>query len=115
MWCNVGNRMNLATGTNNEMILARVEELGGGYLWDAEIFAVMLMGVAVDDADARQLVGLVGVQQIAMEGSRVSFETLKEIVSITGLESLVLCKPVLSDAALASLQAVGPTVEVVDE
>lgn len=115
MWCNMGNPMNLATRTNNESIVARVEALGGGYLWDAEIFAITLMGVAVDDADARILVGLVGVQHIALDGSQVSLETLKEIASIAGLQSLVLCKPVLSHAELASLQAVGPTVDVVVE
>lgn len=98
----------------NEAVLARVEELGGGYVWDAEVFAVTLMGVAVADVDARPLADLVGVQQIALDGSRVSLGTLQKIAMIPGLRSLVLCNPTLDAQGLRSLQGLGPEVQVVE-
>jgi len=99
----------------NEAILARVEALGGGYVWDAEVFAVTLMDVAVPDAEVRELAGLVGVSQIAMDASRVSIDTLAKIAAIPGLESLVLCNAACDPQELEALQSFGPDVEVVSE
>lgn len=92
-----------------------MEELGGGSVWDAEVFAVTLMDVAVADAEARNLVGLVGVGQIAMDCSRISIATLQEIAAIPGLKSLVLCNQGLEPGELELLGAIGPAVEVVSK
>lgn len=100
---------------NNERLLARVEDLGGGYCWDAEIFAVTLMDVAVADQDARILCGLVGVQQVALNASLLSFSVLEGIAQIPGLQSLVLNVPALSETELDSLKRFVPEVQVLDE
>lgn len=99
----------------NEAILARVEELGGGYVWDAEVFAVACMDVAIADVDAMALTGLTGVQQIALDCSRVSVGALKKIAAIGGLQSLVVCNPVFSAEDLKLLEAIGPEIDVVEE
>jgi hypothetical protein len=107
--------MTPASIEKNEAILARVEALGGGYVWDAELFSVMLMNSPLSDAEARILAGLVGVQHLALDGSRASVDTLRAIASIPGLQSLVLGSPLLSQAELQSLRTIGPAVEVVHE
>lgn len=56
------NHLNSKQKMENERILSRVEQLGGGYVWDAEVFAVSLEGVAVSGMDVRALLGLVGVE-----------------------------------------------------
>jgi hypothetical protein len=45
-------------------------------VWDAEVFAVTLMDVAVEDDAAIPLCGLRGVQQIAVDASRLSAATI---------------------------------------
>lgn len=93
--------------------MARVEELGGGCLWDADVFAVTLMDVAIADTDALPLAGLVGVQQVALDCSQLHAPTLQKIALVPGLQSLVLCKHGLSASELERLQSLGPQVEVV--
>ncbi|WP_428380966.1 hypothetical protein [Nevskia ramosa] len=99
----------------NEAILSRVEEIGGGSVWDAEVFAVSLMEVAVGEDEALKLCGLTGVQQIVLNSSLLSFSTLKVISSIPGLRSLVLVSPAVSAPELAALGANGLKVEVVGQ
>ncbi|MDT4329302.1 hypothetical protein ACQE3E_07205 [Methylomonas sp. MED-D] len=104
-----------AAAENNERLLARVEGLGGGYCWDAEIFAVTLIDVAVADTDAAILCGLVGVQQVALNASLLSFPVLERIAQIPGLQSLVLNVPAVSESELDALKRFVPEVLVVDE
>ena len=111
----MSQQINPTVAEKNEDILARLEELGGGYIWDAEVFAVTLMGVALPDANVIGLVGLVGVSQIAMDASRVSIDTLAKIAAIPGLQSLVLCNAVCDPRQLESLLSIGPDVEFVSE
>ena len=107
------NPLSPATAARNERILDRVEELGGGFVWDAEVFAVNLAEVAITDAQARALVELVGVDQVAIDCSRTSITTLQEIAAIPGLQSLVLCNPALARGELELLRVIGPRVDVV--
>jgi hypothetical protein len=111
----MSQQISQAAAEKNEGILARVEELGGGYVWDAEVFAVTLMDVAIPDVEARELVGLAGVSQIAMNASHVSTDTLAKIAAIPGLRSLVLCNPTGDPCQMESLRSIGPAVEVVSE
>ncbi len=97
----------------NEVILTRVEEIGGGFVWESEIFAVSLMDVAVSHAEASKLCGLSGVQQIALNASLLSLPALRALASITGLESLVLTSPSVATSELAALESIGPRIEVV--
>jgi hypothetical protein len=99
----------------NERILAQVESCGGGYVWEPEIFAVTLMDVAVADAEAAPLSGLTGVQQIALNASRLSFPTLQKIAGIPGLQSLVLSGITLGQEQHSMLESCGPRVEVVED
>jgi hypothetical protein len=100
---------------NNERLLAKVEDLGGGYCWDAEVFAVTLIDVAIVDADASIICGLFGVQQMALNASKLSFPALERIAQISGLQSLVLNAPVVSESELDSLKRFVPEVLAVYE
>ncbi len=111
----MSNHITPIDAERNEAILARVEELGGGYVWDAEVFAVTCMDVAIADADAMALTGLTGVQQIALDCSRLSFGALKSIAAIGGLQSLVVCNPAFDANDLKLLESVGPDIQVVEE
>jgi hypothetical protein len=99
----------------NERILVQVEKYGGGYVWEPEIFAVTLMDVAVADAEAAVLSGLTGVQQIALNASRLSFPTLRKVAGIPGLRSLVLSSITLTREQQSLLERCGPRVEVVED
>ena len=97
----------------NEGILAAVERLGGGYVWEAEIFAVTLIDVPVTDQQAAALAQLVGVQQIALNASRLSSLALHRVARIRGLKSLVLSDLRIAEAELSELKRVGPEIRVV--
>lgn len=104
--------MSPEAASRNEAILARVEELGGGYVWEADYFAVTLLDIPVDDAEAEKLGALTGVGQIAINAASLRFSTLRLLVAIPGLRSLVVAAPALTPAELASLREVGPEVVV---
>jgi len=99
----------------NETILAAVESAGGGYVWDAECFAVTLMDVAVSEELVHALTGLVGVQQIALEASTLKLNSLVCIASIPGLTSLVLNHSSLNAEEVARLASIGPEIVCVQE
>jgi len=98
-----------------ESILVAIEEKGGGYVWDAEVRAVMLMNVPMNDEDALALCKLAGVQQIIVEASGLSFPMLQSLARIRGLESLVLNHSSLTPEQVEALAAVGPEIVRVDE
>lgn len=81
----------------NEAILQRIEALGGGSVWEPEMLIVSLIDAAVSDDEAAVLLGLTGVQQIALDASRLSFAVLCSIARIAWLQSLVLSRANLSD------------------
>jgi hypothetical protein len=99
----------------NERILAQVEDYGGGYVWESEIFAVTLIDVALQDDEAASLCGLTGVEQIALNASRLAFATIQSIASIPGLQSLVLSGVTLTVEQQALLESLGPKVKVVSD
>ena len=111
MLCHVA--MSPKAAQANERILAQVEKYGGGYVWEREVFAVMLMDVAIADADAVTLCGLTGVEQVALNASRLSFPMLQKIARIPGLRSLVLSGITLTPEEQLALHHCGPKVEVV--
>ncbi len=84
-------------------------------MWDAEVFAVTLLDVGIDSAAVERLAGLVGVQQIALDCSRLTISDLHKLASIPMLQSLVLCNPAISESDLEALRLIGPDVEVVAE
>jgi len=97
----------------NERILAQVEEYGGGYVWESEIFAVTLIDVAIQDHQASSLCGLTGVEQITLNASQLAFATLQGIAGIPGLQSLVLSGTTLTEDQHALLERLGPNVNLV--
>jgi hypothetical protein len=99
----------------NERILAEVEAAGGGYVWDAEVFAVTLMDMVPNDELAESLGALVGVQQIAINASRLAFDTLRHLSQIKGLDSLVLNHAVLTNDETALLASFVPELILVNE
>ena len=97
----------------NETILAHIEAIGGGYVWESEIFAVTLIDIPVTDHEVAALVGLRGVQQVALNASKLSFATIEAIARIPGMESLVLSGASLSNQQLQALQGIGPEIVLV--
>src|ERR1022692_2706151 len=104
--------MNPDLTQENKRILAQVERYGGGYVWEPRIRAVILMDVAVGDAEATILNGLTGVQHIVLNASRLSFPTLQKIASIPALRKLMLSGVTLSQDQQLLLESCGPRVEV---
>jgi hypothetical protein len=98
---------------DNKLILDRVEILGGGYVWDADIFSVNLFEVPVTDSDVAPLLELRGVQQIALNAANLTFQTIHSIALIPGLVSLVLCQDSLMPDQIFILESVGPDIELV--
>lgn len=94
----------------NQGLLDHVEALGGGYVWDAEVFSVTLMDVPLEDDKAIALCGLRGVQQIALDASRLSVATLAALAGIQGLQSLVLAKRTFTDNQRTELGRFGPEI-----
>ena len=99
----------------NEEILAHVESVGGGYVWEPEFFAVTLFDVPVTDSEISSLSELRGVQQIALNASNLSFPAIESIAHIPALESLVLCQHTLSAEQVETLRRVGPEIELVSD
>lgn len=99
----------------NERILAEVEAEGGGYVWDADTFAVTLMDVVPNDALATSLCALVGVQQIAINSARLAFDTVRDLAQIPNLESLVLNHAALTDDEAALIASLVPELILVNE
>jgi hypothetical protein len=97
----------------NEEILAHVEQLGGGSVWEAECFTVGLHDVAVTDEQIAPLASLVGVEQIALNASQLSVAAIERIARVEGLQSLVLIGSKLSKADVRRLSGYGPEIELV--
>lgn len=108
--CTGGESVN---GHNNEAILAWVEGQGGAYVWEPETFAVTLLGIDISDADSTRLSGLVGVDQIAVDATRLSYGAIERLASIPGLESLVLGNSSLSGEQVEALESRGPKVQLI--
>ena len=98
----------------NEKILVEVERLGGGFVWESETFSVTLMDVAVYEPDAMALLGLSGIELIAINIAHISAPLLKSIARIAGLKYLVVTGRFLDDNELRELNSLGPVVQVVD-
>ena len=105
--------MNPEAQARNEAILAEVEQFGGGFVWESEIFAITLMDVSVSDQQALVLLGLSGVQQIAINVAQVSALVLNSIAQIPGLKSLVITGRSIESSELSALQSLGPKIELV--
>lgn len=101
-----------AEAKRNELVLSRVEELGGSYVWEPEVFAVSLLDVAVGDANAKPLAELVGVGQIAIDATDIELGTLIEIAAVPGLTSLVIKDGSVAEEGLSKLEAMYPALDV---
>ncbi|HSC88022.1 MAG TPA: hypothetical protein VLC09_12155 [Polyangiaceae bacterium] len=97
----------------NEATLEWLLETGGSYVWEDEIFAVTALDIELDDAGAQRLATLAGVEQIAINAKRLSFEGLRILAAIPELASLVISECPLSEAQLEQLRALGPEVDVI--
>jgi len=98
--------------TENEVILRWVDACGGGYVWEPELFCVTLMEVAIQSDGVDNLCRLVGVEQLAIDATKLSRDELVRLASIPGLRSLVLGGVTLSGAERDALSRLGPVVEL---
>lgn len=94
-------------------ILTLVESYGGGYVWESELFTVSLVDVAIQDEAAACLLGLTGVEQIALNASHLQFATILKLATIAELQSLVLFGTCLSEPQRALLDKLGSRVQVI--
>ena len=94
----------------NDPILNWVEERGGGYVWEPEVFAVTILEASFDDDDAKRLSRLVGVQQIAVDASNMTLAGLKILASIPGISSLVIRSDNLTPGDIEILRTACPEV-----
>ena len=100
---------------DNQAILDWIDSIGGGSVWEPEVFAVTLIDVDVEDEQALQLCGLSGVEQIAINAEGLSSATLQALARIEGLKSLVLKNPSITDPDLMALNASGSRIEIVSD
>lgn len=77
--------MKAETKEKNEDILDFVVKLGGGYIWETDIFAVNLLESPIRDEEALVLSQLTGVGQIALNAASLSEAALNDIAMIPGL------------------------------
>lgn len=99
----------------NEEILAHVDAIGGGSVWDATIFAVTLIEIAPNDEDVAELSRLSGVQQIALNACRLSFASVLSVARTPGLDSLVLSRSWFSEQQLCQLRTCVPELVLVSD
>jgi hypothetical protein len=97
----------------NDPILDWVEERGGGYVWEPEIFSVTLLDASIDDEDADRLSRLVGVKQIAVDASRISLDGLRKLAGIPGIASLVISKGGLTEHDIEQLRTTCQDVQLI--
>jgi hypothetical protein len=96
----------------NQEILDWIESLGGGYVWEDEIFTIILEGCILTPDEARTIAGLAGVQQIAILGAKTEMSALLPIVRVESLQSLVLSKSLYSEEEIGNLKATRPDLEI---
>ena len=75
---------------------------------------MIVLEAAFDDEDAERLSRLVGVQQIAVDASRMSLEGLKKLATIPGISSLVIRTDNLTSSDVESLRATCPDVQIIE-
>ncbi|MDF1739172.1 MAG: hypothetical protein P1U86_08430 [Verrucomicrobiales bacterium] len=97
----------------DERILNWIEEIGGGYVWDADVAAINLLEVDLCDDDATRLRELDGIQQVAINAHGLSSSVIRSLAEIPGLSSLVLSNAVLEPEFLLELEAIGPRIELI--
>ena len=102
------------TFETNDTILAWVESVGGGYVWEPEIFAVSLLGTNLQGEGYYKLFGLKGVDQLAIEARTLQFYALERLSRIPGLKSLVINGSSLQQNDLKTLNANGVKTELID-
>ncbi|MBQ5947821.1 hypothetical protein, partial [Massilia sp. ST3] len=76
---------------------------------------ITLMDVVPDDGFAKSLCALVGVQQIAINSSRLGFDTVTKLAQIPNLGSLVLSNAALTNDEAAYLGSLVPELILVNE
>ena len=73
------------------------------------------MDVVPNDELAESLCALVGVQQIAINSSRLAFDTVRSLAQIPNLHSLVLNHAALTSAETALIASLVPELVLVKE
>lgn len=99
----------------NEKILARVESVGGGYVWDTEVFAVTLLDIEPTDSEISELPELTGVRQIALNASKLTYQAVHAVACTPGLESLVISCSAFTDQQHLELEACVPELILVSD
>jgi len=98
---------------SNQAILRKIESVGGGYVWEPEIFAVTMLDIPIDECLAKLVCKLRGVRQIAINCRNISFSALLEISDIPGLQVLVVSELHIMEQEYGTLLASCPEVVVV--
>ncbi|SDY95453.1 hypothetical protein SAMN04515617_13521 [Collimonas sp. OK242] len=107
--------MNPQEASTNQETLNKIENQGGVYVWDSEVFTVAFIDTPIQNEAAALLTRLTGVQQIAIDSSQLTFSVLKMVARIPGLESLAILRSMLDASQVEELQLSVPELVLVDK
>jgi hypothetical protein len=107
--------VNSELSARNQVILEKIEALGGRYIWEDEIFAVTLLDVEATEDQILTLVELHGVKEIMVKASNLSFACLERIAGIDGLQNLVLSESCLTAVQRSCLRELVGTLHEIPE
>lgn len=94
-------------------IVEWVEDVGGDYVWEDDLFAITLLDVAIDAGGVGRLLELDALDQLAVDASRLQMAELRKLAAMKGLGSLVVAGRVLSETERSELALLGPEVDQV--
>ncbi|MCC7249428.1 MAG: hypothetical protein IT473_12465 [Lysobacter sp.] len=78
--------------SKNALLLEEIERRGGGYVWEAEVFAVHFMDRPIQQNEVTLLTGLAGVREIYIEASEIGYAELRALACIPGIEHLGIAR-----------------------
>lgn len=78
--------------SQNSLLLEEIERRGGGYVWEAEVFAVLFMDRPIRLDEVSLLTGLARVREIYVDASEIGYSELKALASIAGIEHLGIAR-----------------------
>jgi hypothetical protein len=97
---------------NNQQILDWIESLGGGYVWEEEIFSIILNGYALSAEEAQKLSELMSVKQIALLEAKTEVRCLCPLTNNKSLRSLVLSRSLYSQEEERQLRSFCSNIEL---
>jgi hypothetical protein len=96
-----------------EQALIKIEKLGGHYVWERELFIVVLKGTNITDSDLGLFADLPLVEDIHLDNTNITDVGLKHLSELSRLKTLSLVSTKISDAAIQAFKNAKPKIKVV--